>query len=762
MSQRVQRYPGQGKVGVIFGGPSPEHDVSILTGLQAARALVWRRASRRVEAIYWTKGERFVAVDPTLEADAFLDGPPKGARELRFVAQPGGGFFAAQGRRAGAERSGASSSDALVNCCHGGPGEDGTLQSALDLAGVPYTGPTAAGAALCMDKLAFGRCQPPACRRCRASSCSRVPRPRRGTARRPSHREAPLRRLLDRHRGDRRVGRRPALRGAGRAAHAARASWRSRSTPTPATSTWRSARTRLWPCRCSSARSGRPASSPILSYRDKYLGGEGMVSSPRELPAQLGAGLEKELREAARAVATLAGARGVWRIDFLVDRRQALVVERGEHHARVVRQVPLGWRGRRRVPGAPGGHGRGGEASARAPSGARWEPTGLLCVPLPRSPTSSGRPRTQRRDVSWVTPRSSSTRASRWPSTSSRTGSTLRPAGRCRGRRAGRRYRGAPAGDVPRWAELAIAGCIVLCLLWLAGRYLRWVTTSFVVTNQRLILRKGVLRRHGREILLDRLTDITYNQTLSTGCWDVATSMLESPGREGQEVFPDLPHPIRIQNEIYRLISQRRSGPAPAAAMAGAGAGPRLPACQCWHGCRRRGRRRARPGRRSRVRAASMSVPAPSEVDDGIAERTHRGGAAEPAGRPAPAGCHQPARVRGQEERTAFTHVSGAGSGSAQDLTGRAGQARRRLRRTSGPTDRAGRARTRVRASDRRLQARAKVRGAGSATTPAVSELWPATTRPVRRPGLGKGPSDGLPPSRDRTRSWPASTPTCR
>ena len=142
----------QGKVGVLFGGPSPEHDVSILTGLQAARALVAAGAS--VEAIYWTKGERFVAVNASLEANAFLDGAPKGARELRLVAQPGGGFFEAKGGVLGKERI--LGLEAIVVCCHGGPGEDGTLQSALDLAGVPYTGPAASGAALCMDKLAFG------------------------------------------------------------------------------------------------------------------------------------------------------------------------------------------------------------------------------------------------------------------------------------------------------------------------------------------------------------------------------------------------------------------------------------------------------------------------------------------------------------------------------------------------------------------------------------------------------------------------------
>jgi len=114
--------------------------------------------------------------------------------------------------------------------------------------------------------------------------------------------------------------------------------------------------------------------------------------------------------------------------------------------------------------------------------------------------------------------------------------------------------------NVPHWAELALAVLLVVCLLWLAGRYIKWVTTSFVVTSERLILRKGILRRTVREILLDRLTDITYNQTLVDrimGCGDI---LLESPGRDSQEVFPDLPHPVRIQNEIYRLINQRRPG----------------------------------------------------------------------------------------------------------------------------------------------------------------------------------------------------------
>lgn len=119
----------------------------------------------------------------------------------------------------------------------------------------------------------------------------------------------------------------------------------------------------------------------------------------------------------------------------------------------------------------------------------------------------------------------------------------------------------------PRWAELAIAGVMVLSLVWLVVRYLRWATTSFVVTNQRLVLRKGVLRRTGREILIDRLSDITYKQTLTDRLLRCGDITLESPGREGQEILRDLPQPIKIQNEICRLVSQREG---PQAAPAGA------------------------------------------------------------------------------------------------------------------------------------------------------------------------------------------------
>ncbi|HXW80448.1 MAG TPA: hypothetical protein VEJ84_13170 [Acidimicrobiales bacterium] len=313
--------PAGGTVGVIFGGPSPEHDVSILTGLQAARALVLAgRAVGSVEAVYWTKGERFVSVEPTLEAEAFVDGPPKGARELRFVAQPGGGFFSVKTGMLGAGKERRLELEALVNCCHGGPGEDGTLQSALDLAGVPYTGPAAAAAALGMDKLAFGSV---------VEAAGLPSLPRRLVV--PGL-EAPV---WDGAEGPYIV--KPRFGGSSIGIEVIN-DWSDvlRYVELGGPHTQRGVvvepyhpeafdvqvAVRAYPALALSLferplRAGGP--SPILSYSDKYLGGEGMVSAPRELPAQLDAGLEKELQDAASRIASVAGARGIWRIDFLVE-----------------------------------------------------------------------------------------------------------------------------------------------------------------------------------------------------------------------------------------------------------------------------------------------------------------------------------------------------------------------------------------------------------------------------------------------------------
>ncbi len=300
--------------GVAFGGPSPEHDVSILTGLQTVRALQSVPGVSDVHALYWSKTGDWYEVPTDLEAKGFLGGIPDRAQQLKILTGSNGGFLIRRGRFATKED--VLPVDVVINCCHGGPGEDGTLQAVLDLTGIPYTGPTAAGAALGMDKLAFGAMVAaawlPMLPRVPLTEDSPIPgfpgpfiiKPRYGgssigievvsdipTA------KARLRANTHFRRGVVVEPYRPDLFDLQIAV-------------------------RLWPDVELSAIE-RPlkqsATGEILGYQDKYAGGEGMAGAPRELPAALSPDLERQLRTAATEVALFTQVRGVARIDFLSD-----------------------------------------------------------------------------------------------------------------------------------------------------------------------------------------------------------------------------------------------------------------------------------------------------------------------------------------------------------------------------------------------------------------------------------------------------------
>lgn len=105
------------------------------------------------------------------------------------------------------------------------------------------------------------------------------------------------------------------------------------------------------------------------------------------------------------------------------------------------------------------------------------------------------------------------------------------------------------ARDVGLWV-FAIAALVWAVFLLI--RLARWFTTHFVVTSDRLIFRTGVVARHGREIPLERVNDITFNQSLWERMIGAGDLLIESAGEHGQQRFTDIPHPEQVQQEIYR------------------------------------------------------------------------------------------------------------------------------------------------------------------------------------------------------------------
>lgn len=316
--------------GVVFGGPSPEHDISILTGLQASHALV--ENGHDVEAIYWSKTGSFFSVDPSLEAQAYIQGVPPKALTLELNASPGGGFSSEgrMGRRRSLDLA------AVVNCCHGGPGEDGTLQAAFDLAGIHYTGPSAPGAALGMDKLAFSAVV-------QNAGLPTLPKALLTPTDDESSElgfEGPW--IIKPRFGGSSIGIQ-VTDDLASAKALLRTSPHLRQgaviEPFLSDAIDLNIGVRTWP-EVQLSPIERPLNKEpgrIYSYAEKYLAGEGLSSAPRELPAEVPAVTADALREAARAVIDLVGVRGLARIDFLWHE--------GEIYVNEINTIPgaLGW-----------------------------------------------------------------------------------------------------------------------------------------------------------------------------------------------------------------------------------------------------------------------------------------------------------------------------------------------------------------------------------------------------------------------------------
>jgi uncharacterized membrane protein YdbT with pleckstrin-like domain len=115
------------------------------------------------------------------------------------------------------------------------------------------------------------------------------------------------------------------------------------------------------------------------------------------------------------------------------------------------------------------------------------------------------------------------------------------------------------AFGVPTAGLLVLTAILLLCLFWLLKRYAQWHTTNFVLTTDRIIHRVGVVAKHGREIPLDHINDISCIQGPFERILGAGDVVIESAGEHGQQRIEDLPKPARVQNEIYRQIDAGKS-----------------------------------------------------------------------------------------------------------------------------------------------------------------------------------------------------------
>ena len=139
-------------VGVIFGGRSVEHEVSVVTGLQVLENL--DLAKYKPVPIYIDKDGKWWTGDALFDIMNFKNETLKGLIECVPVARSNDFTLYRDPRtRKMFETKEVVTVDCFFPVVHGTNGEDGTLQGLFETMNIPYTGCGVVAAAVGMDKV---------------------------------------------------------------------------------------------------------------------------------------------------------------------------------------------------------------------------------------------------------------------------------------------------------------------------------------------------------------------------------------------------------------------------------------------------------------------------------------------------------------------------------------------------------------------------------------------------------------------------------
>ncbi len=92
-------------------------------------------------------------------------------------------------------------------------------------------------------------------------------------------------------------------------------------------------------------------------------------------------------------------------------------------------------------------------------------------------------------------------------------------------------------------------------LIWLFFvPFIRWRTTHFIVTTDRVMAREGVINRTGIDIPLGRINSVRFEHGLVDRIFGCGTLIIESASQEPLE-FDDIPKVEKVHTLIYREVN---------------------------------------------------------------------------------------------------------------------------------------------------------------------------------------------------------------
>ena len=110
-------------------------------------------------------------------------------------------------------------------------------------------------------------------------------------------------------------------------------------------------------------------------------------------------------------------------------------------------------------------------------------------------------------------------------------------------------------------ALLVVWVLVALLVLWrVVWPFLDWLSSSYTVTDRRLITRNGILTRRGHDIPLGRISDVAYELDLLDRVLGCGTLVISDASTHGQVLIYDIPQVEATQRTLNELLHRLHGG----------------------------------------------------------------------------------------------------------------------------------------------------------------------------------------------------------
>lgn len=111
-------------------------------------------------------------------------------------------------------------------------------------------------------------------------------------------------------------------------------------------------------------------------------------------------------------------------------------------------------------------------------------------------------------------------------------------------------------------AQQVAGGLVLAGLAYPLWRALEWWRACYVVTDERVLLKKGVVGVRVSAVRLSRVTETSYKRSVAGRLLGYGVLELDSPGEQlGLASLPYLPRPDEVYRLITSLLIRQRPGP---------------------------------------------------------------------------------------------------------------------------------------------------------------------------------------------------------